>query len=262
MKEKFLQLKEQIMQNKKKAAVIGIAVLLLIGTGGYGIVALNMDNKETAKAEQVSGRTTAKKTDKKYVTDKKIITDKKTEDKKSSNDKEVKNEVEKKEDKKEAAKGNSEKPVDKSSTGSSKPAENTSTGSTGNSNAGNNSSQGSGTVTQPSTPKPEPPAHTHNYSIPMYTSKSIYIVDSEAWTETVNEPIYEMVEHTICSTCKADISGNAGQHLDETMHAGYFSEWRQEQTGTNTYTIEHPEVGHYETEQVLTGYKCSCGAVQ
>ena len=259
MKEKLLKVKEQIMQNKKKAAAIGIAVLLLIGAGGYGIVALNMDNKETAKAGLVSGKTktTVKKTDKKDVTDKKIITDKKTEDKKSSNDKkEVKNEVEKKEDKKEAAKGNSEKPLDKSST------DTTSTGSTGNSNAGNNSSQGSGTVTQPSTPKPEPPAHTHNYSIPMYTSKSIYIVDSEAWTETVNEPIYEMVEHTICSTCKADISGNAGQHLDETMHAGYFSEWRQEQTGTNTYTIEHPEVGHYETEQVLTGYKCSCGAVQ
>lgn len=28
-----------------------------------------------------------------------------------------------------------------------------------------------------------------------------------------------MVEHTICSTCQADISGVAGQHLDETMHA-------------------------------------------
>lgn len=257
MKEKLLKVKEQIMQNKKKTAAIGIAVLILIGAGGYGIVALNMNNEETVKAEQVSGKTTAKKTNK-DVTDKKIATDKKTEDKKSSSDKKEvkKNEVEKKEDKKEAAKGNSEKPVDKSST------DTTSTGSTGNSNTGNNSSQGSGTMTQPSTPKPEPPAHTHNYSIPMYTSKSIYIVDSEAWTETVNEPIYEMVEHTICSTCKADISGNAGQHLDETMHAGYFSEWRQEQTGTNTYTIEHPEVGHYETEQVLTGYKCSCGAVQ
>lgn len=257
MKEKLLKVKEQIMQNKKKTAAIGIAVLILICAGGYGIVALNMNNEETVKAEQVSGKTTAKKTNK-DVTDKKIATDKKTEDKKSSSDKKEvkKNEVEKKEDKKEAAKGNSEKPVDKSST------DTTSTGSTGNSNTGNNSSQGSGTMTQPSTPKPEPPAHTHNYSIPMYTSKSIYIVDSEAWTETVNEPIYEMVEHTICSTCKADISGNAGQHLDETMHAGYFSEWRQEQTGTNTYTIEHPEVGHYETEQVLTGYKCSCGAVQ
>lgn len=265
MKEKLLKVKEQIMQNKKKTAAIGIAVLLLIGAGGYGIVALNMDNKETAKAEQVSGRTTAKKTDKKDVTDKKIITDKKTEDKKSSNDKkEVKNEVEKKEDKKEAAKGNSEKPVDKSSTGSSKPAENTSTGSTGNSNAGNNSSQGSGTVTQPSTPKPEPPAHTHNYSIPMYTQQ--WVVDQPAWTETVSEPVYEMIEHSICNGCGADITGNPWGHIDAQLDAGiytcggYHSEWVQEQVGTNSYTVEHPEQGHYES--VVSGYKCSCGAVQ
>ena len=51
-----------------------------------------------------------------------------------------------------------------------------------------------------------------------------------------------MVEHTICSTCQADISGVAGQHLDETMHAGYYSGWRKEQTGTKTYTVNHPEL--------------------
>lgn len=261
MKEKLLKVKEQIMQNKKKTAAIGIAVLLLIGAGGYGIVALNMDNKETVKAEQVSGRTTAKKTDKKDVTDKKIITDKKTEDKKSSNDKkEVKNEVEKKEDKKEAAKGNSEKPVDKSSTGSSKPAENTSTGSTGNSNAGNNSSQGSGTVTQPSTPKPEPPAHTHNYSIPMYTQQ--WVVDQPAWTKTVSEPVYEMVEIAVGNQSGLVITGDPNEYLLNNTNGdtGWHSEWVQEQVGTNSYTVEHPEQGHYES--VVSGYKCSCGTVQ
>ena len=61
-----------------------------------------------------------------------------------------------------------------------------------------------------------------------------------------------MVEHTICSTCQADISGVAGQHLDETMHAGYYSGWRKEQTGTKTYTVNHPEQGHYES--IVTGY--------
>ena len=69
-----------------------------------------------------------------------------------------------------------------------------------------------------------------------------------------------MVEHTICSTCQADISGVAGQHLDETMHAGYYSGWRKEQTGTKTYTVNHPEQGHYES--VVTGHQCSCGAIQ
>ena len=61
-----------------------------------------------------------------------------------------------------------------------------------------------------------------------------------------------MVEHTICSTCQADISGVAGQHLDETMHAGYYSGWRKEHTGTKTYTVNHPERGHYES--IVTGY--------
>lgn len=244
MKEKFLQLKERIMQNKKKAAAIGIAVLLLIGAGGYGIVALNMNNEETVKAEQVSEKTTAKKTNK-DVTDKKIATDKKTEDKKSSSDKKEvkKNEVEKKEDKKEAAKGNSEKPVDKSSTDTSKPAENTSTGSTGNSNTGNNSSQGSGTVTQPSTPKPEPtpqpepdpdpepPAHVCSFDIPIWSEKD----------ETAMVPVW------YCNTCGEEV-GDPETHLDETMHAGYRNTWEERPTGNKI--------------PYISGYQCSCGAVQ
>lgn len=239
MKEKFLKLKEQIMQNKKKAAAIGIAALLLISAGGYGIVALNADNREVAKQEQTSEKIKDKKTDKTAPADKKdaIAT---------SGDKK---ETKKKEDKKEAAKGNSEKPVDKSSTGS-----------TGNSNAGNNSSQGSGTVTQPSTPKPEPPAHTHNYSIPMYTQQ--WVVDQPAWTETVSEPVYEMVEIAVGNQSGLVITGDPNEYLLNNTNGdtGWHSEWDQEQVGTNSYTVEHPEQGHYES--VVSGYKCSCGAVQ
>ena len=244
MKEKFLKLKEQVLQNKKKAATIGIAVLLLIGAGGYGIVALNTDNKETAKAEQVSGRTTVKKTDKKDVIDKKIITDKKTEDKKSSSDKkEVKNEVGKKEDKKESAKGNSEKPVDKSSTGS-----------TGNSNVGNNSSQGSGTVTQPSTPKPEPtpqpepnpeppapPVHIHNFNIPITNS----------YPETI------MVEVTRCSGCNRALSEIA---LTESLEDHSYNHAIKGENGGSYSDFELQQTGNMITETI--GYKCSCGVEQ
>lgn len=254
MKEKFLKLKEQIMQNKKKAAAVGIAALLLIGAGGYGIVALNADNKEVAKSEQASEKIKDKKTDKTDAADKKDVVA-------TSGDKK---ETKKKEDKKESVKDDSTKKADAGNSDSSKPAENTSTGSTGNSNAGNNSSQGSGTVTQPNIPEPEQPTHTHNYSIPMYTQQ--WIVDQPAWTESVNEPVYEMIEHSICNGCGADITGNPWGHIDAQLDAGiytcggYHSEWVQEQVGTNSYTVEHPEQGHYES--VVSGYKCSCGAVQ
>lgn len=112
---------------------------------------------------------------------------------------------------------------------------------TGESNGGNSGNGGTQNTA---------PVHTHDYSIPIYTGE--WVVDQETWTDTVNEPVYEMVEHTICSTCQADISGVAGQHLDETMHAGYYSDWRKEQTGTKTYTVNHPEQGHYES--IVTGY--------
>ncbi len=230
MKEKFLKLKEQIMQNKKKAAVIGIAVLLLIGAGGYGIVALNADNREVAKQEQTSEKIKDKKTDKTDAADKKdaIAT---------SGDKK---ETKKKEDKKEAAKGNSEKPVDKSNTGSSKPAENTSTGSTGNSNVGNNSSFGGnnegGSQPEPAPqpipqPDPEPPAHVCSFDIPIWSEKD----------ETAMVPVW------YCNTCGEEV-GDPETHLDETMHAGYRNTWEERPTGNKI--------------PYISGYQCSCGAVQ
>ena len=226
MKEKFLQLKEQIMQNKKKAAVIGIAVLLLISAGGYGIVALNADNREVAKQEQTSEKIKDKKTDKTDAADKKdaIAT---------SGDKK---ETKKKEDKKEAAKGNSEKPVDKSNTGSSKPAENTSTGSTGNSNVGNNSSFGGnnegGSQPEPAPqpipqPDPEPPAHVCSFDIPIWSEKD----------ETAMVPVW------YCNTCGEEV-GDPETHLDETMHAGYRNTWEERPTGNKI--------------PYISGYQCSC----
>lgn len=234
MKEKFLKLKEQIMQNKKKAVAVGIAMLLLIGAGGYGIVALNADNREVAKQEQTSKKIKDKKTDKTDAADKKdaIAT--------SGDKKETKKKEDKKEDKKEAAKGNSEKPVDKSNTGSSKPAENTSTGSTGNSNVGNNSSFGGnnegGSQPEPAPqpipqPDPEPPAHVCSFDIPIWSEKD----------ETAMVPVW------YCNTCGEEV-GDPETHLDETMHAGYRNTWEERPTGNKI--------------PYISGYQCSCGAVQ
>ena len=110
--------------------------------------------------------------------------------------------------------------------------------------------------------------HQHNYNIPIYGEKKVYVVDQKAWTETVEEPVYEQVERCICNGCGADITGNMASHAKENMLAGntacggWHSEVKQVQTGTTTKTIDHPEQGHYETESYVSGYKCSCGAAK
>ena len=38
------------------------------------------------------------------------------------------------------------------------------------------------------------------------------------------------------------------------MHGGYNSKYIQEQTGTNTHTVHHDEVGHWEDVLVKEGY--------
>ena len=135
---------------------------------------------------------------------------------------------------------------------------NQSSGATG-STSGNNQSGGTSSQpapetpnTQPSQPEEKPAEPQKTWHEPVYEDR--YVVDQAAWDEVIEEPVYEMVEHTICSTCGADISGWAGQHLDETMHGGYYSEWRQEQTGTTSRTIHHDEVGHTERVLVQEGY--------
>ncbi|WP_346670680.1 hypothetical protein [Faecalicoccus acidiformans] len=100
------------------------------------------------------------------------------------------------------------------------------------------------------------PSHTHSWQ-PQYTTvhhdavyEQKYVVDQAAWSE----------ERSICNQCGADITGNYIAHFKASPScSGYHSE-----------IINHPEQGHYENvqvsaawdEQVLTGYKCSCGATK
>ena len=110
---------------------------------------------------------------------------------------------------------------------------------------------------QPATPEPEPEPQPVWHE-PVYEQQ--WVVDQAAWDETVSEPIYENVELCICNGCGADITGDPWGHLESQMLAGnmacsgYHSEWHEVQTGTNTYTVHHDEIGHYENVLVQEGY--------
>ena len=120
-------------------------------------------------------------------------------------------------------------------------------GNTGNSGGSTNTTtthvntgNTGGTVQTPVTPKPQ------NHA-PIYRQQ--YVVDKAAWSEEV--PVIQTVEKVYCSTCGADITGHAGEHLDETMHGGYYSKGVPIQTGTKT--IYHEEVGHWENVLICNG---------
>ena len=118
-----------------------------------------------------------------------------------------------------------------------------------------NGSSSSDTPNSSPAPQPEKPSQPEKQPVwhdPVYEKK--WVVDQAAWDKTISEPIYEMVLHWYCNTCNADISADPEGHVDETMHGGYRSEYKQEQVGTNTHTIHHDEIGHWEDVLVQEGY--------
>ncbi|MDU6333748.1 MAG: hypothetical protein E6584_21545 [Enterobacter hormaechei] len=120
--------------------------------------------------------------------------------------------------------------------------------------------------------------HTHSWnpitSVVHHKEQGHYenILVSEAWTEEI--PIYEEQEVYICNGCGADITSDPDKHMYEallvgnTKCAGYSSDWKQIQVGTDKIT--HDAV--YESkwivdkaawdETVTTGYSCNCGATK
>lgn len=147
---------------------------------------------------------------------------------------------------------NTEAAENTNQTGTQQQANNGNSGANVNGNTGNsggstnttnnhvNTGNTGGTVQTPATPKPQ------NHA-PIYRQQ--YIVDKAAWSEEV--PVIQTVEKVYCSTCGADITGHTGEHLDETMHGGYYSKGVPIQTGTKT--IYHEEVGHWENVLICNG---------
>ena len=237
-----------------------------------GSAVIGDDSKVTVKED-----TETAETDKKSDTDKKTDSDKKTEDKKetaSSDSKKADNKTTAStSDKGSSSKSDSGADINKNP-GNSKPSSGSNSAtqkpSSGDNNSGNTSNGGN-------TSKPSVPSHTHNWVERTHTvhheatgHNEQYVV-SEAWDEQKSEPIYEMQLHWYCNTCGADITSNPGGHLDETMHGGYYSDYKQVQTGTNNYTVHHDAVygtrwvqdGAAWDETVSDGYTCSgCGAIK
>ena len=234
------QLRLWMKTHKKKVAACMAVILLALGALGIGLAGMQKENQKTviAKADQ------KKKVDEKQT--------KKTDlkEEKTSKDDSKKKETETKETAKEKTEVKTEeKQTASQPDASASTQKNDAPQTTGGSNGGNSGNGGTQNTA---------PAHTHNYNIPLYAQQ--WVVDQAAWTETVSEPVFEMQIVWYCNTCGEDITSNPEGHIDETMHAGYRNDWKQVQTGTNTYTVPHPEQGHYES--VVTGHQCSCGAVQ
>lgn len=142
-----------------------------------------------------------------------------------------------------------------SSSSSSKPSSKPS--NSGNNSGSSKPSNNSGSNSSSS----KPAEHTHNW---VAVTETRTVVDQAAYDEQV--PITEMREHTICTTCGADITGHAVEHLENSLDCqGYHSEWREDVTGYKTvhhdavyetkYVVDSPAT----TKQELVGYKCSCG---
>ena len=224
MKKNMEQLRLWMKTHKKKVAACMAVILLALGALGIGLAGMQKENQKPviAKADQ------KKKVDEKQTkkTDLKEEKTSKDDSKKEPETKDAAKETTevKKEEKQKASQPDTSAPAQKNDA--------------------------------PQTA----PVHTHNYNIPLYTQQ--WVVDQAAWTETVSEPVFEMVEIAVGNQSGLEIVGDPNEYLLNNMNGdtGWHSEWIQKQTGTNTYTVPHPEQGHYES--VVTGHQCSCGAVQ
>lgn len=178
--------------------------------------------------------------------------DEKSEDKEKEESKESSN-SDSKDSSKKSDSDSKKEPSSSNTSSSSKPSGSYSSSSSKPSGDSSSSSKPSGGSSES---KPSKPSHTHSWQ-PQYTTvhhdavyEQKYVVDQAAWSE----------ERSICNQCGADITGNYIAHFKASPScSGYHSE-----------IINHPEQGHYENvqvsaawdEQVLTGYKCSCGATK
>lgn len=132
--------------------------------------------------------------------------------------------------------------------------------------SGNNSNQATvNTANNTNTPAQTAPAqHQHTWQHVEATGHYETVTVQEAWDEEV--PVYGNVEHSICNVCGADVTGNTTAHARAHALAyeggGDHSEWRYEQTGTQT--VHHDAVTEQHWVQDAPAYDvCTgCGATR
>ena len=239
------------MRNKK--ATIGFIVFILI------IIVLLL----TRCSNSVETQNTSIKTDKTTEKTKKKTTTKKIESTSSQ-----KSKVKQEEKKEETAKADSSNKSNASESKKDTTASTTNTSSNKN-NTGSSSKPSNNNSSNSNSSKPA--EHTHNW-VAQYKTVNVpekghneQVLVQAAYDEQV--PIKEMQEFTFCSTCGANITGHAVEHLENSLNCqGYYTDWREVTTGYNTvhheavyetrYVVDSPAT----TKQELTGYKCSgCG---
>lgn len=187
---------------------------------------------------------------------------------KTEDEKKDETEVKQEEKKEETAKADSS---NKSNTSESKKDTTASTTNTSSNKNNTSSSKPSNSSNSSNSNSFKPAEHTHNW-VALYKTVNVpekghneQVLVQAAYDEQV--PIKEMQEFTFCSTCGANITGHAVEHLENSLNCqGYYTDWREVTTGYNTvhheavyetrYVVDSPAT----TKQELTGYKCSgCG---
>lgn len=187
---------------------------------------------------------------------------------KTEDEKKDETEVKQEEKKEETAKADSSNKSNASESKKDNTASTTNTSSNKN-NTGSSSKPSNNNSSNSNNSKPA--EHTHNW-VAQYKTVNVpekghneQVLVQAAYDEQV--PIKEMQEFTFCTTCGANITGHAVEHLENSLDCqGYYSDWLEVTTGYNTvhheavyetrYVVDSPAT----TKQELTGYKCSgCG---
>lgn len=190
---------------------------------------------------------------------------------KTEDEKKDETEVKQEEKKEETAKADSS---NKSNASESKKDNTASTTNTSSNKNNTSSSKPSNSSNSSNSNSSKPAEHTHNW-VAQYKTVNVpekghneQVLVQAAYDEQV--PIKEMQEFTFCSTCGANITGHAVEHLENSLNCqGYYTDWREVTTGYNTvhheavyetrYVVDSPAT----TKQELTGYKCSgCGKTE
>ena len=225
----------------KQIIKVGIIVLIVVLLGMMLTQCTNTTGTKSVKSDKTVEKSKKKMNVKKPRKNKSIDVDK-IQNQKESNKTEV------------SSTDSNASETKKDNTGISSNKENTGTSSKPSNNS-NNASSTTKPVTNSGSSNSidsKPAEHTHNW---VAVTETHTVVDQAAYDERV--PITEMREFSICSTCGADITGHAVEHLEDLLNCqGYHSEWREVVTGYQT--VHHDAVTH--TETITTGYRCSeCG---
>ena len=187
---------------------------------------------------------------------------------KTEDEKKDETEVKQEEKKEETSKADSS---NKSNASESKKDNTASTTNTSSNQNNTSSSKPSNSSNSSNSNSSKPAEHKHDW-VAQYKTVNVpekghneQVLVQDAYDEQV--PIKEMQEFTFCSTCGANITGHAVEHLENSLNCqGYYTDWREVTTGYNTvhheavyetrYVVDSPAT----TKQELTGYKCSgCG---